>query len=55
MTSNTEDATVKLTDFGFAVKDEGNNINQQWGTPGYMAPEIIQKLPYGKIYEYFII
>ena len=41
---------IKIVDFGFACPLEGRDgsgINRsQIGTPGYMAPEIIAKLPY---------
>ena len=41
---------IKIVDFGFACPLEGRDgsgINRsQIGTPGYMAPEIIAKMPY---------
>lgn len=48
MTSKNDDANVKLADFGFAAKVDGFNITTQCGTPGYIAPEIIETKPYGK-------
>lgn len=48
LSSKDDDHTVKLADFGFAVKCDGANILTQCGTPGYIAPEILRKRPYGK-------
>ncbi|RYH18038.1 serine/threonine-protein kinase, partial [archaeon] len=48
MTSKEDDANVKIADFGFAVKCNGCNITTQCGTPGYIAPEIIETKAYGK-------
>jgi calcium/calmodulin-dependent protein kinase I len=47
LVSKDEDADVKLADFGFAVKVNGNSIVDQCGTPGYIAPEILHSVPYG--------
>uniref|UniRef100_A0A3B3RU40 phosphorylase kinase n=1 Tax=Paramormyrops kingsleyae TaxID=1676925 RepID=A0A3B3RU40_9TELE len=34
---------IKLTDFGFSVQmDQGQKLNEVCGTPGYLAPEIIE-------------
>ena len=51
---------VKIVDFGFACPLEGRDgsgINRsQIGTPGYMAPEIINKLPYqGQVVDLFAL
>lgn len=41
------DFSVKIADFGFAERMiEGKLFNQIFGTPGYMAPEILQGEPY---------
>lgn len=48
MTSKEDDANIKLADFGFATEVDGNNCKKQVGTPGYIAPEIIQNQLYGK-------
>ncbi|KAG5844765.1 hypothetical protein ANANG_G00166170 [Anguilla anguilla] len=38
-----DDMNIKLTDFGFSVQIEpGQKLNEVCGTPGYLAPEIIQ-------------
>lgn len=47
LTSKDDDADTKIADFGFAVKVTGNNITTQCGTPGYIAPEILENKPYG--------
>lgn len=48
LTSPSDDADIKLVDFGFAIEVQGNSVTQQVGTPGYIAPEILTKQPYGK-------
>ena len=39
---------MKLADFGFAIRAEGFSITSQCGTPGYIAPEILEKKAYGE-------
>ena len=49
LTSDAEDAEVKIVDFGFAATDvQGNNLLEQLGTPAYIAPEILNHQRYGK-------
>eukprot|EP01038_Epipyxis_sp_PR26KG_P012564 gene12564-16850_t len=48
MTSKDDNGSIKLVDFGFAVKAVGNTITGQRGTLQYMAPEILEKKTYGK-------
>jgi calcium/calmodulin-dependent protein kinase I len=48
MATKNDDANVKLADFGFAVVANGMSITSQCGTPGYIAPEILENKPYGK-------
>jgi calcium/calmodulin-dependent protein kinase I len=36
-----DDTQLKIADFGFAVKCNGNDQDQMCGTPGYVAPEIL--------------
>jgi calcium/calmodulin-dependent protein kinase I len=39
---------VKIADFGFAKKVKTpNSLTTQCGTPGYVAPEILEGVPYG--------
>jgi calcium/calmodulin-dependent protein kinase I len=45
--SDTDDSAVKIADFGFAKKVyEKNSLTTQCGTPGYVAPEILEGTPY---------
>lgn len=38
-----DDVNIKLTDFGFSIQIEhGQRLNEVCGTPGYLAPEIIE-------------
>jgi calcium/calmodulin-dependent protein kinase I len=46
--SKDNDAEVTLADFGFATYSKGDDITNQCGTPGYIAPEILKCVPYGK-------
>lgn len=51
LTSRSDDAAIKLADFGFAKKIASGaalSVQSQCGTPGYVAPEILKRLPYGK-------
>ncbi|CAH0474084.1 unnamed protein product [Peronospora belbahrii] len=46
-----DDASIKLADFGFAKKVTTNNnsgLVTTCGTPGYVAPEILKGVSYGK-------
>jgi calcium/calmodulin-dependent protein kinase I len=48
LASKNNDAEVKIADFGFAKKNTASNtLATQCGTPGYVAPEIIE----GKEYD----
>lgn len=48
LTSKEDDADMKLADFGFAIKVDGDSADAQLGTPGYIAPEILECKNYGK-------
>ncbi|KAL3786600.1 hypothetical protein HJC23_008196 [Cyclotella cryptica] len=42
-----DDLSIKLADFGFAkVVNEPHSLKTQCGTPGYVAPEILNGVPY---------
>jgi len=43
-----DDSAIKLADFGFAAKAVGNSLRTQCGTPGYVAPEILNDKAHGK-------
>jgi calcium/calmodulin-dependent protein kinase I len=45
--SEDNDSNIKIADFGFAKKCERpNSLKTQCGTPGYVAPEILEGTPY---------
>ena len=45
--SEHDDSAVKIADFGFAKKVyKPNSLTTQCGTPGYVAPEILEGTPY---------
>jgi calcium/calmodulin-dependent protein kinase I len=45
--SEDDDSAVKIADFGFAKKVYAHNsLKTQCGTPGYVAPEILEGTPY---------
>lgn len=45
--SQTDDANIKLADFGFAARITGPKcLKRQCGTPYYVAPEILRREPY---------
>jgi len=41
-----DDAAIKIADFGFAKKVTSKKLTTQCGTPGYVAPEILEGVPY---------
>lgn len=51
MASKSDDANVKIADFGFAAKVKGFSLDSQCGTPGYIAPEILEQKSYGQILD----
>ena len=49
LTSKEDDSFVKIADFGFAIRGaQKSALTTQLGTPGYVAPEILQNQPYDK-------
>ena len=53
--SQSDDADVKIADFGFAVVTDGDTLTEQCGTPGYVAPEILGHKKYGKAVDMWSI
>ena len=47
LVSSTDNTTVKVADFGFAVRLKGSKTTTACGTPGYIAPEILRGEAYG--------
>ena len=47
LTSKNDDTTIKVVDFGFAKTVDGVGLGTACGTPGYVAPEILEKKKYG--------
>ncbi len=52
LTSASDDADVKVADFGFATKTQGSmlTLTTTCGSPGYIAPEILEKNKYGNFH-----
>lgn len=48
MTSDSDEADLKIADFGFAKEATGLTLRTQGGSPGYISPEVIDGRPYGK-------
>ena len=49
-------SSLKIGDFGFAILLAENALtNTTCGTPGYVAPEVLMKKPYGKECDYWSI
>ena len=50
------EACLKVADFGLArLLEEGALASTTCGTPGYVAPEVLQQRPYGKECDYWSI
>ncbi|CAM9301089.1 unnamed protein product [Ectocarpus fasciculatus] len=47
LASKSDDSSIRLADFGFAVSVLDGYVSDQCGTPGYVAPEILRSRPYG--------
>jgi len=50
LSSKGDDAIIKLIDFGFAKRSEGDEtmLTTALGTPNYIAPEILNRQPYNE-------
>ena len=49
MTSNDDDAEIKLLDFGLSkIIGPGESCTEPYGTLSYVAPEVLTNIPYGK-------
>ena len=46
---------IKLTDFGIARTWSPNNSNDTSGTPGYMAPEVVNARPHGLVADFWAL
>lgn len=56
LTSKDDDSSVKIADFGFAIRGaQKSALTTQCGTPGYVAPEILQNQPYDKAVDMWSI
>lgn len=55
LTSRTDDISLKLADFGFAMKSGVPAAKQLAGTPGYIAPEILQRRSHGKFRIVYVL
>jgi len=53
--SNDPDAIIKITDFGLAKVMNGDLMTTACGTPGYVAPEIIEGKGYENSVDYWAI
>ncbi|XP_063405519.1 calcium/calmodulin-dependent protein kinase type 1-like [Mytilus trossulus] len=43
-----EDSKIMISDFGLSKTEESGTMATACGTPGYVAPEVLAQLPYGK-------
>ncbi|XP_027701595.1 calcium/calmodulin-dependent protein kinase type 1B isoform X3 [Vombatus ursinus] len=43
-----EDSKIMISDFGLSKIQESNVLGTACGTPGYVAPELLEQKPYGK-------
>jgi calcium/calmodulin-dependent protein kinase I len=57
LTGKDDDASIKLADFGFAkrIEFDSEGLVTACGTPGYVAPEILEGKPYGKTVDIWSI
>uniref|UniRef100_A0A0R3S6H6 Protein kinase domain-containing protein n=1 Tax=Elaeophora elaphi TaxID=1147741 RepID=A0A0R3S6H6_9BILA len=51
----TEDSKIMISDFGLSKIEESGVMATACGTPGYVAPEVLQQKPYGKAVDIWSI
>lgn len=49
LSSTSNNANIKLADFGLACSVLNGYVSDQCGSPGYVAPEILRGVPYGTV------
>lgn len=50
-----EDSKIMISDFGLSKTEESGCMSTACGTPGYVAPEVLQQKPYGKAVDVWSI
>uniref|UniRef100_A0A0K0ES48 Protein kinase domain-containing protein n=1 Tax=Strongyloides stercoralis TaxID=6248 RepID=A0A0K0ES48_STRER len=50
-----EDSKIMISDFGLSKTEESGVMATACGTPGYVAPEVLQQKPYGKAVDVWSI
>jgi len=50
-----EDSKIMISDFGLSKTEESGIMATACGTPGYVAPEVLQQKPYGKAVDVWSI
>jgi len=50
-----EQGYIKITDFGISRTFKKDNQNDTSGTPGYMAPEVMCRLPHSYEVDYYAL
>ena len=46
--SPADDSKIMISDFGLSKSTESDQLDTACGTPGYVAPEVLRRKPYGK-------
>ncbi|OCT65497.1 hypothetical protein XELAEV_180417364mg, partial [Xenopus laevis] len=50
-----EDSKIMISDFGLSKIEDGGMMATACGTPGYVAPELLEQKPYGKAVDVWAI